>query len=1288
LKKQLRIFTIIFLFTFNLYSSVYSSQIPGTSAVNFSYKNNFRLSDKKDKPALSDKQINGFLDENDNPLFVKNKKNSDTLGTDAFQERILNGMNAGDQFGSSVSGAGDVNGDGYEDIIVGAPTNSAGGSSAGRAYIFYGGAIFNSTPDVIITGSGINNYLGVSVSSAGDVNGDGYDDVIVGISGYSAATGRAQIYYGGASMNNTPDVILTGEVAGDNFGFSVSDAGDVNGDGFSDVIAGAYANTTSTGKAYIYFGSSSMNNTADVTLSEPGINKSFGYSVSKAGDFNGDGYSDVIVGVPGYSTNLGRAYIYSGGSTMNTIADGILAGFVAGTNYYGNSVSDAGDVNGDGYGDVVVGAYGMSSFQGRVFVYYGGAIINITADQTMTGEFTGDNFGTSVSSAGDANGDGYDDILIGASGFSSGSGKTYLYLGGETIDDNADKFFNAENAGDNFGISVSGCGDINGDGNSDLIVGAYSNDINGANSGRAYIYFNTMTGTDIEDLTFTGAGTNDVLGCSVSSAGDVNGDGYDDIIIGAFGYNGGTNQGRAYIYFGGSSMNNTADVTLTGVSVGDYFGDEASSAGDVNGDGFSDVIVGAPGYLTDQGRAYIYYGGSTMNSTVDVTLTGFSSNDGFGISVSEAGDVNGDGYADVIAGAYGYNAGTNQGRAYIYFGGSSMDNTADVTLLGGLAGDRFGLSVSNTGDVNGDGFGDVIVGAESYSGGTDQGRAYIYFGGDPMNNNSDVVLTGVSAGDQFGNSVSLAGDMNGDGLSDVIVGAKGYNSFQGRAYVFFGGISMNSVVDVTLTGVSSGDQFGSSVSSVRDMNGDGFDDVIVGAALVNRAYIYFGGRSVNNTADLNYSGDLSGENFGNSVSEAGDVNGDGLGDLIVGAKNSDAGGLNAGKAYLYFSSSPVVNPRIVSVKDVPFDQGGKVKLKWIRSGYDYLNQNLITGYLIEKSDPPGDGGFYWEALATVPATMNPSYQYTATTPNDSLGGNSGVQYYRITAQTSDNDQFWRSNIMSGYSVDNLSPAAPVSLAAFPDLNSVFLNWNGNSETDFHHYIIYRNGVQLYTSLVNSFDDPAVTDDSVYNYQVAAVDIHGNISPLSNIANVFYNNAGNLNLTVVMEGFYNSALNNMAISDTASVYLRSSVFPYAIIDSSKGIINGITLTGSFRISNAPTENYYIVVKHRNTIETWSSTTVSYTSLSTIAYNFTNLITKAFGNNMISVDASPVRFAIYSGDINQDGTIDASDVSNADNDAFSSVSGYVNSDVTGDNFVDAADVSIVDNNAFNSVSVITP
>lgn len=165
---------------------------------------------------------------------------------------------------------------------------------------------------------------------------------------------------------------------------------------------------------------------------------------------------------------------------------------------------------------------------------------------------------------------------------------------------------------------------------------------------------------------------------------------------------------------------------------------------------------------------------------------------------------------------------------------------------------------------------------------------------------------------------------------------------------------MNSVSDVTLTGVSSDDLFGRSVSSAGDVNGDGYGDVLVTAWGYNagyykgRVYNYFGGSSVNNTADLTYTGEEDFDNFGLSVSGAGDVNGDGYDDLISGAYLYDSVGNNNGKAYLYFSSSTVVNPRITSVKDVPFDQGGKVKLKWIRSGYDYLNQNLITGYLIEK----------------------------------------------------------------------------------------------------------------------------------------------------------------------------------------------------------------------------------------------------------------------------------------------------------------------------------------------------
>jgi hypothetical protein len=216
----------------------------------------------------------------------------------------------------------------------------------------------------------------------------------------------------------------------------------------------------------------------------------------------------------------------------------------------------------------------------------------------------------------------------------------------------------------------------------------------------------------------------------------------------------------------------------------------------------------------------------------------------------------------------------------------------------------------------------------------------------------------------------------------------------------------------------------------------------------------------------------------------------------------------------------------------------------------------------------------------------------------------------------------------------------------------------------------------------------VLDDSVYNYQVAAVDIHGNISPLSNTVNLNFNNAGTLNLTVIMEGFYDQSLNNMRMSDTIKVYLRNSSSPYTIADSSRGVINSNTFTGSFSISNATTGNYYISVKHRNTIETWSSSSVSYTSLSTINYNFTNALSQAYGNNLVQADASPVIYAVYSGDVNQDGFIDLTDVILVYNDASAFVTGYNSTDVNGDSISDLTDVIITYNNSIKFISVIRP
>ncbi|HMQ68348.1 MAG TPA: integrin alpha, partial [Ignavibacteria bacterium] len=851
---------------------------------------------------------------------------------DAFQSKIFNGLGTGYRHGYSVSSAGDVNGDGYDDIIIGAYGYSA---NTGRAYIYYGGQNMNTTADVVMTGASTSNYFGYSVSSAGDVNGDGYSDVIVGAYGYSSNTGRVYIYFGGTVMNNIADVTLLGTVS-TSFGNSVSSAGDVNGDGFSDVIVGTQAYSTNTGRAYIYYGGSLMNNTQDVTLTGEAINNFFGCSVSSAGDVNGDGFGDVIVGAYGYSSNTGRVYIYHGGAAMNNTSDVVLTGETV-NNYFGYSASSAGDVNGDGFSDVIAGAYGYLLGLGSAYIYLGAPVMSLTAFHQVTGEQTNNFFAYSVSSAGDVNGDGYSDVVIGAYAYSSNTGRAYVYFGGITMKYNADAIMTGTYASDNFGISVSSAGDVNGDGYSDIIVGAEGYN---SSTGRAYMFDYYMKNDMVPDNILSAELEYSAFGRSVSSAGDVNGDGYNDVIVGAYPYSAYT--GRVYVYYGGTLMDNTADVVISG-STDSENGFSVSSAGDVNGDGYADVIVGRPGYNSGQGRAYIYYGGAVMNNGVDVILTGAAAGDRFGESVSGAGDVNGDGYSDVIVGAKNNGtAGVNAGSAYVYFGGLSMNNTVDLTMTGEAAGDNFGTSVSSAGDVNGDGYDDVIIGADNNDeGGSNAGRAYIYLGGDPMYEFPILTLTGSSASYYFGVSVSSAGDVNGDGFSDVIVGAYGYSSFTGRAYVFYGGINMNSSANVTLSGSNIYDYFGECVSSAGDINGDGYSDVIVAAQnndetgnAAGKSYIYYGGASMNNVVDVTMKGDTIGDTFGYSLSGAGDVNGDGYSDVIVGGPGNDVAGTNAGRAYIFTGSAISVKPIFTYVRDVPNDQGGKVNLKWARSGYD------------------------------------------------------------------------------------------------------------------------------------------------------------------------------------------------------------------------------------------------------------------------------------------------------------------------------------------------------------------
>ena len=782
-------------------------------------------------------------------------------GTDDLSESTAQQVTTGPNFfGSAISRIGDMNQDRFEDIAVASVRQDI--SSAGQVRFFYG------SPEGIYPsyvarkdGLGSDDLFGRSIAGLGDTNGDGYDDLLIGAPDFGfgqVSTGFAYVYLGvETGLRPSPARIINGDQASAYLGYAMDIVGDINGDGYDDIALGAYrydGGQNDEGAVFVYLGSSNGLSEIPTRVWESNVaSRRLGYSISAAGDVNGDGYDDVVVG--GYNR---YAYLYLGSNNLSTSASYIWDTTTSSsTSNYVTLCKSLGDINGDGYDDIALGKT-SSSTSYHVGIYLGAESFDTNKDHQVYAYYE-------VTGIGDINGDGYDDVAY--TPYSSQTRIDILH-GSANFNTTVDQNLTGPS---NFGISIVG-GDFNGDGFSDLTCTTN-------NYASIRMYPGSATGLSALAWSYTGASNMYRL----YNAQDVNGDGFDDLLI---------DRTNAQLFLGGENgFKHEPDWVLNDTF---YRG---AGGGDLNGDGLSDVLLSNYSNDSSKGQVQVFYGSQGVPE---------GGNNHF--VLANAGDLNGDGFDEIAVGDPSYTDELfRQGRVLIFPGSQAgLGDSAIWAQVGSERDENFGGQLSTAGDINDDGYADLLISSPRADGvKADVGRVNLYLG--QQQGLAEIPAwsyTGTYSRGRLGSETAAIGDINDDGYDDIAIATPYYangQSREGLVEVFFGApLGLSNVPDWQYEPNRAGSLFGLEMTGAGDLNGDGFDDLAVAAPHDNgrsgRVFIFMSqGNNLNSVALREYVGNQYGNLFGASLWGGSDVNGDGLDDLLIGEPGFTIQGQGAGQ---------------------------------------------------------------------------------------------------------------------------------------------------------------------------------------------------------------------------------------------------------------------------------------------------------------------------------------------------------------------------------------------------------